>query len=74
MKAQETVYSEEYKAWVYRVPVKRLTWTRAFSEVEQEQEASKKRGAKGGDVELDLIGLPTRKVQRQRVHGACVGE
>ena len=59
VKAQATVYSEEYKAWVYRVPVKRLTWIRTFSEVEEkvlakEQEATKQRGAKRGDVELDL--------------------
>ena len=35
VKAQEIVYSQEYQAWVYRVPVKRLTWVRTFSEVEE---------------------------------------
>ena len=70
VKAQESVYSEEYKAWVYRVPVKRLTWSQAFSELEQkvlvkEQEASKKRGAKRGDVELDLPLDKTGKASEQ---------
>ena len=60
VKAQESVYSDEYKAWVYRVPVRRLTWNRTFSEVAEkvllkEKEAHKKKGAaKSGDLDLDL--------------------
>ena len=51
VKKQKRVWSEEYQSWVYCVPVRRLTWSRVFQEIEQqvlskEKELEKKKGGK----------------------------